>query len=242
MSINPEEKIEQYLSGQLSGDVLRKFEKQLQTDPLLAKQVEQHRRMDQYLEHKAKVPELQQKLKNLSGKYFEEEPPTDAPNRRPWIIASIIVVALAILAILFFFREQTPPSYQQYAQHFPLSVTSQSGTTTETLTSLEEAFNQQQYSASIPLFESYIQENPDDPQVQLYYGIALLETNQIQKSRSVFQKIIQEGSLWKEDAQWYLALLYLKINQPEQLKTQLQDLSPNNRNYSHAKKLLNQLE
>jgi thioredoxin-like negative regulator of GroEL len=92
------------------------------------------------------------------------------------------------------------------------------------------------------LFESYIQENPNDPQVQLYYGIALLETNQIQKSRSVFQKIIQGESLWKEEAQWYLALLYLKTNQPEQVKTLLQQLSSDNRNYSNAKKLLNQLE
>jgi anti-sigma factor RsiW len=146
MNNNTDILIEQYLAGQLTGEALRQFEQQLQTNPALAEQMKQYRHMDQYLDHKAKVPELQQQLESLSGKYFGEEPPASGPNRRPWIIASVMVLALVILAILLFFRNQTPPSYQQYAQHFPLSITSQSSTASATIATLEQAFNQEEYT------------------------------------------------------------------------------------------------
>lgn len=54
-------------------------------------------------------------------------------------------------------------------------------------------------------------------------GIAALELSQLTNAKMYFKKLVDEGQ-FEDDANWYLALLSLKENNPTQAKKWLQKI------------------
>jgi tetratricopeptide (TPR) repeat protein len=84
-------------------------------------------------------------------------------------------------------------------------------------------YNQSKYREAIPFLEKVIAEHPDDTAVACYLGIAYLADNRLTKARDVFENLGQGSpGLFKEVAEWNLALIHLKMNQEVLLKEELQ--------------------
>lgn len=134
-----------------------------------------------------------------------------------WLLALVVLLTVAILAWLIFFREDKAD--QLYALYFvpPANeyspVQLRGGQTKSTMHPiLEQALNSyddERYAAAISYFEKYLSEYPNDEQATLYKGVAHLELEQADKAIASFEHVIDLHPDQPLPAHWYLALAHL---------------------------------
>ena len=77
---------------------------------------------------------------------------------------------------------------------------------------------------------------------KLFYGITLLETDNLVEAKVVFVEIENGTSIYQNKATWYLALLALKENNLEVCKLYLKKLPKNADDFGRAQKLLDKID
>ena len=80
------------------------------------------------------------------------------------------------------------------------------------------------------------------PEVELYYGISLLEINKTMEADKVFTNLKNGTSVYNYDAIWYLALSSLKQEKYEDCALYLKQIPEDSEKFSKAQKLLNDLD
>jgi len=84
-----------------------------------------------------------------------------------------------------------------------------------------EAYNDKNYKDASKYFSAYVDGSTQaqTTEVKLYLGIALLAENQAEKAEPYFKEVIKNAGL-RDEAEWYLALTYLRSNKiPKAKKT-----------------------
>ena len=91
------------------------------------------------------------------------------------------------------------------------------------------------FNGALVLFNESLDKDPENIYVRYYTGLASIEANQLQKAVTEFKYIIdQKNNMFVENAEWYLALSYLKNNQVKESKSLLTEII-NNTSNSHNK-------
>lgn len=92
-------------------------------------------------------------------------------------------------------------------------------------------------------FAVYLKAEPNDPKVWLAKGCCEFKLDEIEAAISSLRKIVNmvDGEIYHPTAHWYLALCYLKKDEPEKTKSHLQSLQQGDDNYDKAQKLIRQL-
>ncbi|MCP4441888.1 MAG: hypothetical protein GY810_23520 [Aureispira sp.] len=84
-----------------------------------------------------------------------------------------------------------------------------------------KAYNDKNYKDASKYFSAYVDGSTQaqTTEVKLYLGIALLAENQVDRAEPYFKDLVKNAGL-KEEAEWYLALTYLRGNKiPKAKKT-----------------------
>lgn len=131
------------------------------------------------------------------------------------------------------------PSYSDYNMHNEANFIERSEGNPE-LKIAQDYFNNKNYQKASETFAKI--ENLTNPEIQLYYAISLIETDDYSKSNILLENISQGISVYKEEAIWYLALSSLKQKKYDESKKYLQQITEDSEKYSQAQKLLNDLE
>src|SRR5690606_10037054 len=107
-------------------------------------------------------------FKEADLKKSGDQPPMTARiTRLRWLAAA---ASLALVAIAVWFITSTGgPSYRQYAQHAPLSLTLR-GAAEQAAADAEAAFNAKDYAAALSALDRLLAEQPGDPTALLYKG------------------------------------------------------------------------
>ena len=245
--------IEKYMDDALDVAEKKVFEARLANEPSLQKAYEQRTRLGQLLAANQKEQEFTQFLDEVSDPFFESyvaEPiEMTASKVVPFYkkrtfsiiaLATAAVIAL-LLAVPFLFPQNL---YDQFNDHRPLALTDQSGATTA-LQAAETAFNEEDYTVAVVALDSYLANNPQDIEAQLYKGISLLELDQLEEAKTIFMSIAEGSSVFASEALWYAALAYLKEgNEVASASTlrQLIELASDSQLIEKAKQLLAELE
>lgn len=207
--------IEAYLSGELSEPERTAFEARLATTPELATALADRRGLHEHLRAAAAEGELQESLNKLNDRFFPAQKKGAVvrqlgPARRRWL--SGLVAAAAIALLLFaggqFLMPGAGSTYEQFAEHQPLSLTERGGATNSE--KAESAFNQGEYGEAADLLKLYLQQQANDQRAKLALGISLLETNRDTQAIRVFTEIAEGGSSVAPYGNWYLALAAVK--------------------------------
>lgn len=219
------EKIEKYLDRELKAEDLRDLEDQMKIDPDFAKNVQLNKELNQAVMEKD-VMKLRGQLqsihekhidrRNLAGKViklFEEK--TYATSG----IAAAIVLALVVGALLIFgVQNQSADNlFASYYQPDEAVMIVRSGSNPEDIDLKEAllAYHEKNYDNAIALLDK--QDN--NILAKYYLGLSYLETDRIDKAINTFKSIIDHNkNLFVEQAEWYLALCYVKNNQEEEAK------------------------
>ena len=103
----------------------------------------------------------------------------------------------------------------RYYKAYNLSTNQRSGLSKTILISLALGFyNTHDYENAAILFNKVIGSNPKDMRSTLLYGIANFENKKYPEAKRSFGNVIADNdNLFIDQAEWYLALCYIKTNE-----------------------------
>ena len=231
---------DQYLQGEMTVEEKDNFEKQLSEDHELSSEFETFKEVQLRLKTKFEFEEEREAFKanltTISDTHFNTSKPK-VVVMRPWYLAA--AASIIILFGLFFF-DYNNPSFADYDNPETASFVER-GDTDTALIGAQTAFNDGKYAAAIPLFEEILKENKT-PEIQYFYGVALLEESKYPKAESVFSELRSGTSAYKDKATWSLALSKLKQKKYTECKEILETISQDYENYDEVEHLLDELD
>jgi tetratricopeptide (TPR) repeat protein len=205
--------------------------------------------VDECLECKKSILELYDTLKESEtnvevSKYNESK---DKTKNRKFIyrIAATIVILLSIGAILYFLSIAKPDNRQLFAEYFKPypNVITVKGSNDKLLGAGMYYYDIAKYDSAMMFYDKILKDNPKDSKVLFYKGVCFLATDEPENAIRVFNKIVPDNkSPYKSQAEWYLALAYLKSGNSVKAKELLSKISKRGSNNKNVKRLLRQLE
>ena len=231
---------ENYLSNELSAEEKANFEKQLAEDSELASAFEIFKDLNLHLGNKfgnqEELKAFKKNLKSISKEHFKTKKPKVVAFK-PWQYA--IAASVAVLVGLFVFQNINP-SFDDY-NNPEMATFIERGDVNENLKLAQDAFNAKNYKTAITCFEAILKENKS-PEIQYFYAVSLLETDQFQKAEINLSDLRYGNSIYKNKATWYLALSKLKQEDYDSCKIILQSIPDDFEDYDQVQELLNDLD
>jgi len=228
--------IEQYRFGPMSESERLKFEQELVENPILNHEFQ----LDIELEETLKQYDIIDLRRKLLRAMNEEKAQVKMPDRKSFHSKWYMVAASITLLILLggAIRLMNPVKYTNntlfemyYTGENAHNLTRSAGNTNdEAMTKYREG----DYNSALVLFNEILDKDPSNIYIRYYSGLASIEANQNEKAIGEFKYIIdQKNNLFVENAQWYLALSYLKNNQVKEARSLLVQI--NNSTNPHNK-------
>lgn len=241
---NSYNKIEQYISGELKGNALLEFEKQIQANEELAKEVALLRQMkaslaDQFQHEKEEVA-LKETLAKTGSKYFEKTKKPKVKIRKLWF-----GIAAAAAAIALFFVLDAPWWSPAPDDRYDVPLAQLSNRSNEAATELraiETTFNAGNFAQALPLIEQYLQQYPEDFELVLLKGLSQLELDRYTEAQATFELIHSGDSAYKNEGTWYMAMTFLKQDKVEACLQYLRQIPADADKFKMAQELIATLE
>jgi len=237
------EQIEKYVLGELNAKELIDFNNRLDNDADFRKEVELYKSVTHSFQKKYQNIEKEEKLKSslhqLGSKYFNVEEKNKKVNIRSYFVKFSSIAAILLIAF-FLFKPQTD-LYNQFAEHQTLNIQTKGDNQHGNLLQGATFFNEQKYEKAIPLFEDYLNKNPQDTEIKISLGISFLEEENTLLAIQIFKEVAEQDNVFKNKANWYLALSHIKYKDKTNAKKFLKKISPESSYYKKAQKLLQKL-
>jgi tetratricopeptide (TPR) repeat protein len=190
----------------------------MQKNEELHREVELTRDVNETLARKLHPDEseiaLRKTMSDITPAYFSGQGQRSAPKtkfipfrRTLWIAAAASVIMIIFLTIWSPWKQDL---FQQYAYIEMPGVAERGAAADSILQKANKNFNSKKYNESLPLFEAILKNDPENSFARFYYGIALLHSGLIEKSRTEMLSLYNGTSVFRYDAAFYTALSYLK--------------------------------
>jgi hypothetical protein len=233
-------RFENYLANELSFEEKTLFEEQLQNDTQFNESFTLYKETTAFLEHKFsnETLDFKENLKSISDQHFEEqlESKSKVIAFKPWYYA---VAASVVVVMGMWFMMQNDANYSDYNQH-DTALFMERSVGDANLKEAQEAFNTKDYKKAAAAFDKITDFR--DPELQFFYAISLIETNNYTKAQLFLDQLREGNSVYKHKATWYLALSYLKQDKKEECASTLKEIPSDAEDFDKAQKLLNELE
>lgn len=248
--INYPEFIDRYLDNDLLGPELNWFEKELDSNPELQAELKLQKELNEALGHDD-ILDLREKL-NVIHEMVDPESERKRIKRilsGNWagIAAASAVILVAIGFLLTNSINPVQTTEELFDQHYePYIIPTNYRSAAEINIVFHKAlveYGNQDYQKALQLFEKVLFEDESRMDVTLLTGISNLEIENYNKANNSFQKVISHNdNLFIEQAEWYLALCYLKTGEQEKANLQFGKIITENSLYKEeAEDILNKL-
>ena len=244
--------IDRYLDGELSESEKQWFENEIISDSDLAKDIELHREVNAAI-RETDVLKFRRKLDKIHAtiepEYQRSLTHKVIRSKYSRIAAASIVILFAVGMLLGNMPGQPVDSdklFQRYYETPEFSDIVRSDLAIDRLY-LEAitCYADKQFTEAVELFERVVQIDKNNMKAYLAAGISNIETNQPAKAEKSFETVIeQKDNLYVDQANWYLGLCYLKMNNLEDAEKQFDMIASDDRSYKQAmaKKILKKLD
>ena len=216
MSEYLKEQIEDYLLGRLSQEEQAAFEKELATNQILQDEVS-FRRLTIHGVKQSGKDEMRDRLKKIHKEY--ERKNDNQINTKinqiwpKWIGIAASVLLLITAGIFFLDKNEfnSQVAFNEYYEAVPLRLATRDSKTEKTILQLSELYNNKEYKKALPYFQNMLDIDSQNTRMRLGAGICHLELNQLNSARAQFLDIIKAKDFrLQHQANWYMALTYLK--------------------------------
>lgn len=245
--------IEEYLDGNLEAKALEKFEARLKTEPLLAKQLDISKEVNQQLRA------IHKNLKKEEWKsILKKEDKTQTPDKTQkvvgirrilYVAASAAVIALLFTVAMNYFSSPTLSSPELAMQYWEKSDSFFSTylergdagpLVSKHLSDAFNAYDKGNYRGAIASINKLQVISQD---VQLLRAACFFKTDENNLAINLLLPLINDPkSIVRDEAEWYLALVYLKTDQTEKAKNILNNIiSKKSWNHKKAKEILKEI-
>jgi len=239
--------IHKYISKQLPEEEHLAFEQEMQNDPDLLNDVLFEQQV--MLAYKTKndqlgqteIPQHIREMVNCAESNYKKE------RKLKYAIYSLSTVAAIVLLVVVFSGIFRGNLNEQLFNHYYVApvyeyIPSRGG---EDLSVEQQKFvekgNEQyeinNYKEALSYYEKAIlntELTQLPPELLFYYCIALIEEHQYQKAAIGLSHIATNEQLFNRDAQWYLALVYLRTNQTDEALQCLENIIADESEYAAA--------
>jgi len=247
-----QEVIEQYLNKQLKGTTLTAFEAKMSSDADFKKEVSTqaflHRGVNKFGED-----EMRSKLKKIRAEVLKEKVGKTQDTKtkvvslgqkkksRPilrWSMAAAIALALGAAIYLVSTHQNVSALdlYASYYQPYSEEINVRSASAGNLATEASQFYKDKKYGVALPLFVKVLEAEPDNAEVQLALGICQLELDRFENANQTFSAV--SNPLYRDQAQWYLAMNFLKQSDTDNAKTILESIQQGDFNYAKAQEIL----
>ena len=239
--------IERYNSGEMSDAEKLWFEKELEGNENLRKEVHFRKRTDEVLNNKI-IISLRNKLSDLE-KMRNASIPVKRTKNSVYLKFAIFIALLVLTGSLTIFPGRNLNNDEilsrYYKEYKPTSKQRSLETKTdETFTQAQEYFESHDYKNAALYFSKVVESNPKNMSATLLNGISNYEDKKYHEARQSFGKVIDDyKNLYIDHAQWFLALCYLKTNENDKAVNLLEIIRNEGGYYSNdAKKVIRKMK
>jgi cytochrome c-type biogenesis protein CcmH/NrfG len=237
--------IARYADGEMQAGERLSFEEALSVDLSLQQRLdlyrEVHASLQQHFGKDEQQEHLQQSLQEMRKEFFpvSSKPAKVVSFKR--YLRSLTAVAAILVAVLFIWEPWRTDLFEDYATTQMVAPVERGENSETLLQNAAIAFNKEDFSTAARILQTVIQQQPGNSFAQFYYGVALLQTNQLAEARVIFDRLFQGASVFKYEAAFYQALTYLKEDNQQACREWLQKIPTDAGNYEKAQSLLNKL-
>ncbi|WP_299768113.1 hypothetical protein [uncultured Dokdonia sp.] len=230
--------IQKYLQGTLNEAEEQLFQEYIQNDPSFADDIPFYDDL-KYAFAKADYDQTKAQLHSF---YKEEK----RSSWRKWSVAATLLILIGLSSVWYFNTiDSTESLYAQYFEPYKNVVQPiVRGEVSEDIKVLAfRAYDEQNYKEAIVYIETLL-ENKEEGILVLYKANAQLQLGETKEAIVTLESRIKKTDTIYAEAQWYLALSYLKLDNIEKTKSHLNTLLTTNSNFKHkeAQELLKSLE
>lgn len=239
--------IERYIAGEMSDAEKFWFEKELEGDENLRREVLIRRQTDEVLDNK-QVISLRNKLSEIE-KIRAGKIPVRRTKKSAYLKTAVIIAIVVLTGSLALFPGRNLNNDEilsrYYREYKP--ATGQRSLETksnENFAQAQEYFESHDYKNAALFFSKVVESNPKDMSATLLNGISNFEDQRYREAKQSFGKVIDDNkNLYIDQAQWYLALCYLQTDENDKALTLLKTISNEGGFYSRdAKKIIRRIK
>lgn len=234
--------IERYNAGEMNETEKIWFEKELQGNKLLREEVALRRKTDAVLQDLDTI-RLRSKLMEIEKSRAEKQKVV-----KPWgnsLKYAAVLTAFILVGSLFLLNNRKLSSDELLEKYYepyeaPAPLRSKKTFVNQDYITAVEYFNVHDYRKAALYFSKVVENDPRYMESTLLYGVSNFEEKNYPEAEHSFAKVIDDdNNLFIEDAQWYLALCYLKTGEQEKASRQFTSIKNSESIYSKkAKKIL----
>ncbi|KPL12516.1 MAG: hypothetical protein AMS26_17315 [Bacteroides sp. SM23_62] len=244
-----DEFIQPFLDGELSREELDWFNKELQSNAVLAEDIRLYREVDSAIREQD-VMDLRDQLDVIHNSIGDpsKEPAKQSKYRKVLSYAAIASLAILIsFGILLKVQHKKLTNEQIYQRHYePYEVTMvyRSGETQSLINLAQSKYDAQDYYGAIEIYEQILGKEPGNMESNLYSGISYLETEQYSKAENRFGVIIDHNdNLYIEQAEWYLGFCYLQTGKNLEARAHFKEISKGDGSFNKkARKIMRSIK
>jgi tetratricopeptide (TPR) repeat protein len=232
--LNYAEFVERYLDGEMGKDELIWFEKELDSNPQLQKELALRRKINVAILEKD-VMELRNQLEEICSSPVLQETAvrkkTAALRRRLLIAGSFITIVVVAGFFVLFLGNKSYSNEEIYAMYYKpyeasMNFRSADVNINDELRTAMQYYENKDFRNALLLFEKILNDDPSRIGLNLYSGISHMEIQEYNDANRDFQKIIDDRySLYIEQAEWYLGFCYLMTGNTEKASEQFEHIA-----------------
>ncbi|MBN2212623.1 MAG: hypothetical protein JW723_00135 [Bacteroidales bacterium] len=245
--INYPEFIERYLDGEMTGQELIWFEKELDSNEWLQKELRLRKKVNQAIQDEDYL-KFSNELEDAYASYMNESNNASGGKRKIIVAGSVFATVLvAVILILSLTGKQytNEQLFQRYYNPYESHITFRSADNdiNTDLVLAMQFYENKNYNEALKLFESILQADPTRIGLNFYSGISQMEIKEYDQAGKSFNKVVEDRyNMYFEQAEWYLSLCYIITNQNDKAARLLEKIKSDHGFYhKEARKLLRKL-
>jgi TolA-binding protein len=234
--------IEKYIAGEMEQTEKIWFEKELEGNESLQKDLLLRRKADVILE-RHDIVSLRNKLVSIE-KARKDEMVKNEKLRSPRFRYAAIFTGLIIIGSIVILSYRTESPAEIYKKYY--HVYDNPGYSRSAEANYNEAidyFNKGEFRKALEGFQAYLKNRPESSQIEFLSGVSKMEIRSFPDAELSFKKVINKKiNSYTADANWYLAMCYIATEDKVMARYQLRNIVKSESIYENkAKKILRHL-
>jgi hypothetical protein len=230
-NIDPIQKIDSYLQGDLTSEEVNVFEKQLSNDPVLRTDLASTQNVIEGINGYG----FKQKLIGLHDEYLA----TKRSKTIQLYYVSGIAASLVLILIAYFYLSPTSLThYYSYFVPYASPVNVRSGSELDGSRAGFKHYERGEYDLAIVDFEK-LNSKVLTEETKFYQAISYLAQHNPKPAFNILINL--KGEQYHKQVNWYLSLCYLLTNEKGKAKATLERIQPGDFSYEQAQEILSKL-
>ena len=221
--------IERYNAGEMNTEEKKWFEKELEGNEKLRREVELRKKTEAILKD-SDIMALRNKLNSIEKKRVEQPPVrrSSAVSRNiKYVAAAGVFVVFGAIALLRSDNVSNSEIFEKFYRSYEVTAPSRSaasGINQDFLLGVEY-YKVHDYKSAALYFSKVVEQDSKNMESTLLYGVSNFEISNYPEAEESFVKVIDDNdNLFIEEARWYLALCYIRSDENDRAVKQLTEI------------------